>query len=179
MNELWNLDPVAKALAVLMGIALITMGRRLFWLLVGLAGFVVGWMVAATYLLDLAMPPLAVAVLTGLLGVLVALFAQKVAVMLAGLVVGALIGQWLLAYLPISTSSWDALIIIAAALAGAISARQVFNVALTLLSSAAGALLLVEVADLHDLPALFLFGALTAVGWLVQRRDRRRRRRLA
>ncbi len=177
MNELWSLDPISRAAGVLIGLALIAMGRRLFLLLVALVGFVAGWEIAATYLSDFAMPPLAVAALTGLLGVFVALFAQRFAVVIAGLIVGALIGQWVLPYLPASTSSWDAMIVIAAALAGAILARQVFDVAIIALSSAAGALILIESAGLSDLPALFAFGALTAFGWLVQSGGSRRRRR--
>lgn len=176
MNELGTLDPLSRALAVLIGIALITMGRRLFWLFVAVAGFAVGWEVAGTYLAELAMPPLAVAVLTGFLGAFVAIFAQKIAVTLAGFVVGALIGSWILPWLPMATSSWHVFIVIVAALAGGISARQAFKIALALLSSAAGALLIVETANLTELPALFLFGALTAVGWVMQRSEGRRRR---
>src|SRR5262249_38897587 len=90
-------DPNARLLAFLVGAVLLVLGRRLFWLFVGLVGF---FTVYRLSLETLHVHPFGVrlflALAAGLFGVLLAIFVQRVAVGLAGFLVGAWLAAGLL-----------------------------------------------------------------------------------
>ena len=78
-----------QSVQLLIGIAVLTLGRRLFWIFVGTAGFLLGTRLATQF--PVSGPewaPLAVALFAGLIGAIFAVFAQKVAVGIAGCVMG-------------------------------------------------------------------------------------------
>jgi hypothetical protein len=77
---------------IVVGIALLTLGRKLFWLFVGVAGFVLGFGLATQFLRG--QPDwivLVIALVAGLVGVLLALFLQRLAVGVAGFIAGGYI----------------------------------------------------------------------------------------
>src|SRR5450432_1627851 len=78
--------PIAS---LFVGIAILLFGRRLFWLLVAAVGFAVG-MQLTPYLMQ--HPPtwlaLAIAIAFGILGALLALILQKIAIAIAGFLLG-------------------------------------------------------------------------------------------
>ena len=136
---------------LLAGAALLLAGRRLFWLFVGLVGFVTVYQWFEPYG---AAPNvrLLVAVLAGVLGIVLAIFLQKVAVALAGFFVGGWFVAQLLGLHMAHPGGMDLLIFAVAGILAAILAVKVFDLALVLLSSLAGAGLIVDA--LH--PALHL-----------------------
>src|SRR5262245_17311349 len=84
---------LTTGLTVVIGLGVLLAGRRLFWLFVAATGFLAG-LRAGTHLLA-GQPEwvmIAVAVALGLLGALLALFFQWLAIGLAGFVAGAYIG---------------------------------------------------------------------------------------
>src|SRR5215467_8179107 len=83
-------DPNARLLAFLVGAVLLVLGRRLFWLFVGIVGFVTVYRLSleALHVHPFAVR-LALALVAGLFGVLLAVFVQRLAVGLAGFLVGA------------------------------------------------------------------------------------------
>src|ERR1700709_1533698 len=84
------LDPGSRALAFAAGIVLLVLGRRLFWLFLGVVGFFTLGQLSLDPL-HVASPELRLSLscLAGLFGILLAIFVQKVAIGVAGFLVGA------------------------------------------------------------------------------------------
>ncbi len=83
---------------LVLGLLLLLLGRRLFWLFVAVAGFVVG-VQAAPYILphQSELFLLGIALVLGVIGALLAIFLQKVAIALGGFVAGGYIAMVLAA----------------------------------------------------------------------------------
>jgi Domain of unknown function (DUF4203) len=165
-----TLTPVV---ALVVGCLLLFFGRRLFWLFVGVIGFMAGWYLA---LGGWHHPPaggmLLLALCAGLLGVLLAIFLQKVAVAIAGFFLGAFLLANLLGWpLPPLRLS-EQLVLLVAGVVAAILALALFDLALILYSAIAGAGLIVNHVHLGlggDARLLLLI-VLAAVGAAVQAR---------
>ena len=74
---------------IIVGLALLVLGKRLFWLFVGAIGFIAASDAAAAYFS--ALPHwqiLTISIAAGLLGVLLAIFFQKLAIVLVGFYAG-------------------------------------------------------------------------------------------
>jgi hypothetical protein len=156
-------------LALLAGIILLVAGRRLFWLFVGVVGFLVGFRLS----LELLGPGSAglhwlVAVGAGLLGIVLALAVQRFAVALAGFFVGL----WAAALLfQVNLSHPRPLALLLCAVAGivaAVLALRLFEGALIALSSFAGAGMIVDALMLRHTLGTAVLLALTLLGILVQ-----------
>ncbi len=144
LPQLADLGLAARpAVAAVCGALLLAFGRRLFWLFVGVVGFAVGFRLAGAYLGD-GGAGLLVALAAGALAALAAVLVQKLAVTLAGFAAGAVGLLWLgeqLGWPPGAALLAGAL---AAGVVAAVLVRGLFEVGLIVLSSLAGAALLVE-----------------------------------
>src|SRR5205823_2666174 len=84
-------------ISVIVGVAILFFGRKLFWLFVAALGFAVGLQIAAYFMRE---PPqwmtLLVALGCGIIGALLAILLQKIAIAVAGFVAGGRIA-WALA----------------------------------------------------------------------------------
>lgn len=155
---------------ILVGVALLILGRRLFWLFVGLVGFVAGITLATQFLSG--QPDwlvLVIALVAGLLGVLLALFLQQLAVGVAGFVAGGYIIVNLVSMLMGETDQllyW--LIFLIGGIIGAVLVILLFDWALIVLSSLTGATLVVQAAGLNPTLTLVLFVVLLVVGFVIQ-----------
>lgn len=182
--------PASPVLLGVTGALLLLAGRRLYWLFVGLAGAVGGLWVAQS-LLGLQSGPasLVAALAAGLSGAILAVLVQKVMVA----ILGGLAGLWgaalLLGSLPLPTDlphpDWVRLLLmVVAGVLGALAAVRLFDVALILLSSLAGALLLTTALAVPGAAGVAALTGFTALGLLIQgrilsrpvRRPRRRAR---
>jgi hypothetical protein len=163
--------PVARIVLVLVGVALLAAGRRLFWLAVAALGFAAGLFAVDRWLGDLPRPTaLVVALACGLLGLVLALLVQKVAVAFGGFVLGAVLAARLLPQAAFDLGPWLPLVVVAGGVVAALLALAAFGLALTIVTAGAGAALLVEsVAVPAPLEPLLLAG-LWLVGVLFQRR---------
>src|SRR5687767_9222241 len=92
---------------VVAGSLLLLFGRRLFWLFVTLAGFGAG-MVLARDQFELQPPALvfAIGVFAGLLGALLSVFLQKIAVAVSGFAAGAYLAGMLMKGLQAEALIW-------------------------------------------------------------------------
>ena len=171
-------NPGTTALLLIEGILLLLLGRRLFWLFVGVVGFFTAYYLFLNYYAG-GTPTvrLVLAVLVGLLGALLAIFVQRLAAALAGFFVGVYLAAGLLGVGTTHVSGGNALVLIAVGLVAAVLAVWLFDPALVVLSSLAGASLLIEA--LHE-PLhiagnvrLLAWALLAAVGIVVQMRTRR------
>jgi hypothetical protein len=129
------------ALNLLVGVALLTLGRRLFWLFVAGLGFVVSLQLAAHFLPGGATstPAIVLALVIGIIGAFAARFIQRLAVRLAGFLSGVALALAALQWLQLDIGLWIWAIALAAGLIGALMAVWVFGGALVVLSSAVGA----------------------------------------
>lgn len=159
--------------AVVAGGLLLLFGRKLFWLFVGVVGFVVAYRVAGAYLGNEG-AGLLVAVIAGLLGAAAAVLVQRLVVGLAGFAAGAAGFLWLAELLGWAVGPAT---LIGAVIAGAIGAALLgwlFDLGLVALSSLAGAALVVEGLGLEE-PLGAIFVILAVAGVLLQLRGRRER----
>jgi len=166
--------------ALLVGIVLLLFGRRLFWLFVGVIGFMAGWY----FVLGRHGPTaggLLIAVLAGLVGLVLALVVQKVAVALAGFFVGAYLVANLLGWPLPPLRPTEQLVLLLAGVVAAFLALALFDLALILFSAIAGAGLILDNVHLRvgGNVRLLLLVVLAAVGaafqarWLERVRVRR------
>lgn len=179
-----------QPLLLIVGGILLVAGRRLFWFVLGAAGFIVGWQVATeigampgAHLAGIELSGegsdamrLGFAAVVGLAGMVLAFVAQKVAVMLAGIALGGLGALWLLQPFAADLGPWIWALAAIGALIGIGLAGALFRLALVGVSSWVGAGLVTEGLDPAADHRLWIFGALLVVGLLVQSRGRSRSR---
>jgi hypothetical protein len=163
---------------LLVGLLLLLLGRRLFWLFVAVVGFVVG-VEAAQYVLphQTELFTLIVALVLGLLGALLAIFLQKVAIALAGFAGGGylavVLGAPLLGGAGIKyPGAW--LCFLVGGILGAILLIVFFNWALIILSSLHGAQLILRALPTPPHYFTILLVVLALVGICVQASTYRR-----
>lgn len=156
-------------LGAAIGALLLLFGRKVFWIFVGAAGFVAG-VAAARSLLGPQSEwlVLAVGVVAGLVGAVLAVVLERVAVGIGGF----LIGGYLLATLALAlgwagggtaTVAW-----LVGGVIGALVVSLLLDPALIVLSSLAGAALLTESLALGAAIAPWVFAAALALGLVVQ-----------
>jgi hypothetical protein len=123
---------------VVLGLIVLFFGRKLFWLFVGILGFLAGSQLAAIWLAGYpAWTVLATSLLLGLGGALLAVFFERLAFALAGFYCGV----FLAAGLSVETGLFpqSTLLLLAGGLVGALLAALVMDWALAALSALAGA----------------------------------------
>ena len=147
------------------GVQLLFLGRKFFWLFVALVGFLLGRAYALEFLSGQPTSViLTISLIAGLLGVLLAALLQKIAVGLAGFAAGGYIAYYLLQFVAANLGEYQWMAILAGAIIGALLAGSMFDWALVLITSAAGAALISQGLNLGmpisaiALIGLFVFG---------------------
>ncbi len=137
----------------IIGISMLTLGRKLFWLFVGCMGFAVGfyytpriWEIHSDLIL------LVIAVGGGIVGAILAILFQKVAIVLAGFAAGSFIAVNLMDLLGLHLGQFIWLPHIIGGISGAVLLFFLFDWALIFLSSFSGAALVVQ--SIHVNPQL-------------------------
>ena len=156
---------------VIVGLALLVLGRKLFWLMVAVAGFAVGWFLTPQLFPGSSEQiPIITGVALGLLGALLALFAQKVAIWLGGFLAGGYILMSLIRGFSDSVAFPVWIPFVVGGILGAILLKQVFEWGLIVLTSILGAVLVVFGFDgsenVHLLPVMIL----SIIGIVIQAR---------
>ena len=155
-----------QLLQVMVGVMMLTLGRRLFWLFVGVLGFMFAFQTAQQYF---GGQPVWIAwvaaLLCGVAGALLAVFFQALAVILGGFAAGSTISAHLAVLLGFEPA--PAIVLLGGA-AGAVLLYVLFDWALIGLSSAAGAALAVHALNLKPGAGMLLFAVLVAAGILIQ-----------
>jgi len=155
---------------ILVGLALIFFGRKLFWLFVGGVGFIVGFQIASNALLGQPVwIILLIAVGAGLLGIIAAIFLQRIVVGIAGFFAGGyFLSNLMVTMLHENHEAVRWLLFVAGGLFGAILTILLLNPALIILSSLAGATAVSEHVPLDPQARELLFIMLAVAGILVQ-----------
>ena len=157
-------------ITLIMGIALLVLGRKLFWLFVGAIGFLAGMQFATAYLQSFGDNVVLFAGLVGgIIGIVLAIFGKKVAIMAGGFIGGGYLGLNIVQSTipqPTGQSGWIAFIV--GGIFGVILVSFLFEWALILLSSFVGSLLVVQSTGLGPNAGPIAFFLLAAAGILVQ-----------
>ncbi|HEY5811223.1 MAG TPA: DUF4203 domain-containing protein [Terrimicrobiaceae bacterium] len=164
-NQL-ELGPVPQ---VLLGLVLIFLGRKLFWLFVGIVGFLAGMRFGAE--LVKGQPELvilAMAIGIGVLAALLAIVVQRLAVAIAGGVAGGMLAMRIAVMLGANAESLGWVFFIVGAVLAAILVSAVFDWALIILSSLIGASLVSEALPFDHFGQLIGMVALFVLGVLAQ-----------
>jgi hypothetical protein len=154
---------------LLLGIVLLTAGRRLYWLFLGGVGFILGFEVAKQFLDGQPHSIIFItAVLGGIIGALLAVFLQKFAIAAGGFLAGGYLLILLLRQLDINLVHYHWLVFIAGGIVGAFLMMILFGWTLIVISSAMGAILILP--SLHAGPRAtdLLFLVLLASGIVIQ-----------
>jgi hypothetical protein len=151
------------------GLTLLVLGRRLFWLFVGCVGFICGYTFG--HQLGGGQSELfvfLVALLSGLVGALVAVFFQGVAIALAGFVAGAYISMITVNYFgfEVGQSLW--IISVIGGILGAVLLFLISDWALIFISSLSGASFIVQTVGLQHDAEMLLLSILAILGIIIQ-----------
>ena len=151
------------------GIAVLILGRQLFWLFVAVVGFALGMNIAAQVFQPASeWVVLAVGLVAGFVGAVCAYFLQQVAIAIAGFVSGGYVGAACVTMLlsPTAQAMWVAWLV--GGVIGAVLLVVLFDWALIVLSSLVGASLIVEAIQASAGMAPLLFVGLVTAGIIVQ-----------
>jgi hypothetical protein len=164
-----SLDSSVPIISILVGAAILLFGRKLFWLFVAALGFAVGIEIAAYFMRD---PPvwltLVVALGFGLLGAVLAILLQKIALALAGFIAGGRLAWALSAAFFVEHTHYRGITFVIGGILGALLLLSLFDWVLILLSSVEGAHLIGKGIPLPEKGAVILFVVLTVIGVVVQ-----------
>jgi Domain of unknown function (DUF4203) len=167
-------------ISALIGVALLLLGRRLFWLFVAALGFAIG-IELASHLSE--NPPLWLSLLLslglGFLGALLALLLQKLAIGVAGFLVGGRVAVAIAAALLLNHAHYSTITFVIGGILGALLLLALFDWALIVFSSIEGARLIAGSVHLPGTGATILVVALALFGIIVQSAMFRRGRRVA
>jgi hypothetical protein len=163
-------------LKILIGIALLLLGRKIFWLFVAGMGFVVAMDLVTRLFVGPqteALTPIALVVglVAGVIGALLAIFLQRVAIGVVGFLAG---GYIVLSFLEIigigeiTALSW--VLAFVGGIIGLVLALVLLEWALIMLSSLSGAGLIAQSAGLNRPLAVLVFVIALIVGIVVQGR---------
>jgi hypothetical protein len=156
---------------IISGLLILLFGRKLFWFFVAVLGFLAGAMIGE--LIFAGQPPwvnFLIALCAGTIGVLLAIFAQRIAFALAGFYAGA--------YLVfISAQSFgdyspSVVLCIAGGIIGALLSIFLADWAIIILSCLVGAGAVVSALNLEHMSGLVIFVLLMGTGMFVQAKQK-------
>jgi hypothetical protein len=160
---------MTNIIQILLGIVILTTGRKLYWLFVGVVGFVVGIALAGMFFpSETEIARLAIALVAGVICALLALFLQRLAVGLVGFLAGGYVALALLDALQIQLGVAAWIIFVVGGIISAALVAALFDWALILLSSLTGASMVIQAFDLGELLNFFVFVFLIVMGIGIQ-----------
>src|SRR6059036_2874138 len=162
-------------LGAVIGALILFFGRKLFWLCVAAIGFAAGVEIAP-HLVHEPSPLLAltVALVLGLIGALLALFLQKVAIAVLGFLAGGKLAGAIAAAFFVHYAQYSTFIFVIGGLIGAVLLLALFDWALIVVSSLIGAHLIQSAVVLPASGSTIVFIALTIIGIVIQAASLRR-----
>jgi hypothetical protein len=153
---------------ILLGVGLLVAGRRLFWLFVAAAGFVVGVQLTLRTWNGPEWLAIVVGIIVGILFALLAIFVRWIAIWVAGFLAGGSILVGLAAMLGIGGGRLEWVLYIVGGIIGLILVSILFDWAIITLSSLAGASLIIQTVHLGPAVAGLAFLILVIVGVVIQ-----------
>ena len=164
---------MVNVFSALLGVLLVVLGWKLFWFFVGVVGFAAGLQAVQLYFGPQPFWLLwAAGLVCGIVGAILALFFQKLAIGIGGFAAGSTIAHHLMlmmmGYDPVE------LVTLIGGVVGAVALYLLFDWALIVLSSVMGATLVIEALGWRSAYCAYsavLFVALVSAGVLLQARQ--------
>ena len=151
-------------------------GRKLFWLCVAAVGFAAGLQIAPLLVNEASsVLALVIAVVFGILGALLAVFIQKIAIAVLGFLAGGKLATAIAAAFFVQHAQYSTIIFVIGGIIGAILLLAVFGWALIVVSSFIGAYLIESAIVLPPTGLTLVFIGLAILGIFVQTVSFRRR----
>jgi Domain of unknown function (DUF4203) len=158
--------PIVEAL---IGVLILLFGRKLFWLCVAAVGFLAGIEVAPHLVTEPSpLLQLAIALVLGLLGALLAFLLQKIAIAVLGFLAGGKLAGAIAAAFFVHYAQYSTVIFVVGGLIGALLLLALFDWALIVVSSLIGAHLIQSAIVLPPSGSTIVFLGLTVIGIIVQ-----------
>jgi hypothetical protein len=159
------------AVRIVIGLLLLLLGRRLFWLFVAGIGFVVAVELVGDLVgVERVWLLVVIGLVAGIVGALVAVFLQKVAVGIAGFLAGAYLLLSLLNALGMEGAILAWVLALVGGIIGAVVAVWLLPWALIVLSSLSGSALIAQSLPLTPTTGIIVFVVAAVIGILVQAR---------
>jgi hypothetical protein len=165
--------------SLILGGALLVAGRKLFWLFVGVAGFVTGLQLATRFSQGSDVLAILIGLGVGVLFALLAIFLQTIAIGAAGFFAGGYVLTVLAGMLGNNGGTFSLIVYIIGGILGVILVIFLFDWALITLSSLAGASLVIQAFFPRGATGGVLFIILFLAGVLFQGSILRRERAVA
>ena len=166
----------ATIVGVVLGVVILFFGRKLFWLCVAAVGFAAGLQIAPLLVNEASsLLALVIAVVFGILGALLALFIQKIAIAVLGFLAGGKLATAIAAAFFVQHAQYSTIIFVIGGIIGAILLLAVFGWALIVVSSFIGAYLIQSAMVLPPTGLTLVFIGLAILGIFVQAVSFRRR----
>ncbi len=160
---------------ILIGVVILFFGRKLFWLCVAAVGFALGAEIAPQLVNEpSSLLALLVALAFGVLGALLALFLQKIAIGVLGFLAGGKLASAIAAAFFVHYAQYSTIIFVIGGIIGAILLLALFGWALIVVSSFIGAYLIQNAIVLPPTGSTLVFIGLAIVGIFVQAASFRR-----
>lgn len=158
-----------QIIQMLVGSALLLFGRKLFVLFLGAAGFLLGYGMGQELFADMRSEYLLVgAIVLGVFGMVLALFAQKIAIWVGGLLGGGLIGYEAGLTFGLANQPMLWVVVAICAIAGMLAMAALFEIALVLVTAFVGAAMIISPFGLATMLHAGLTIVLTIIGAAVQ-----------
>lgn len=165
---------------LILGTALLFAGRKLFWLFVGVAGFVTGVQLATRFWQGSDLLAIIVGLILGVIFAFLAIFLQALVIYIAGFLIGGYVFTVLATMLGIDvTGATTWIVYIIGGIIGLILVGFLFDWAIITLSSLAGASLILQSFLPQNAVGGLIFFVLFLLGVLVQGSFLRRERAAA
>ncbi len=156
-------------LSLILGISLLFFGRRLFWLFVGVAGFIAGLTITPELVTSQSeLVILFIAIIFGIIGALLAVFLEGLAILIAGFLAGGYLATTLLVSLGVSSSADPTISYIIGGVIGLLLVAVLFDWAIIILSALLGAEIIMPFLHINESMHWEFFIVLVIVGIAVQ-----------
>jgi hypothetical protein len=153
--------------SLILGVALLVAGRKLFWLFVGVAGFIAGLQLATQFWRGPEILAIVVGLVVGIIFAVLAIFLQGVAIGVAGFLAGGYVLTVLAGMIGLNQGAFSWIIYVIGGIIGVLLVIFLFDWALITLSSLAGASLIMQALAPNGNGGI-LFLALVIIGVLIQ-----------
>ncbi len=153
---------------LLLGAALLVAGRKLFWLFIGIVGFITGVQLAARFWDGPEWTAIVIGIVVGLLFALLAVFIEALAIGIAGFLVGGFVLTTFTNQLGFNDGLLFWLFFAIGGMIGLLLVMFLFDWALIVLSSLAGASLGVQALFAEGGPGILVFIGLFLLGLILQ-----------
>jgi len=150
------------------GAALLLAGRKMFWLFIGALGFIAGVQVTASILHGPDWLLVLIGLIAGVIFAALATLLQRLAVVIAGFLSGGYVSMVLAGMLGFKGGSITWVVYILGGLVGIALLNFLFDWAIIMLSSLAGAALIIRTFSAHGGSVQLIFFGLFILGVLVQ-----------